>query len=632
MFKRLSAFVAALTITATAAGMIPANAEDNYNTASAAEINALPSKRDLSTDEDTKNFFPPIESQGAQGSCVAFSITYYQFTYQMRKILHDKYGEDSDVRYSPSLSYNEANDGKDEGTDLKNVYNVLQNKGALTLEDFEYNDGYGESISVEEYNLLSETEKKYYKEVKDGNNKVTSYTADSHYYRKHIRDINLLLKALKARVTKVNKITVESSGEDGAINAIKEQLAAGNVVATGGVFYYKNSHTTYKRPVFIDGKPGNSAFIQNAGAADDKHIPCHGYVIVGYDDNVTCDLGNGTVLKGAFKIANSWGESYGRKGYSWIMYDAFYEKSSKVNLKEGMKRYPAFSDQEFYTIEVDKQAPKLVSEVDVITNNIYDYSVYTYSGRKNVAYRSGDSNDRRNNESSVYSGPLLTDMTKICGDDYYSNKTYYFDFGAYNYKTRYLVKGIAIRDDLGNIVAEKKYDYDINEYTSALNSDDTDLVRKYITHFKDDITVDLKFGDVNYDGVFDSADATLISEFASGKEASSLQKDLGDFDKDGKITMADANMAADELDPITWAEDGTYIGNEEVTNLEWNAINGFWYFLDSEGKKVVNQFIYDSRWNGNIFVDEKGRCIMNSTFTYNGKTYYADGYGVATEV
>ncbi|MCR5600972.1 MAG: hypothetical protein K6G33_09575 [Ruminococcus sp.] len=631
MFKKISAFIAALTITATAAGMIPANAEDNYNTASATETNALPSKRDLSTDEDTKAFFPPIESQGAQGSCTAFSSTYYQFSYQMRKTLHDKYGEVSYARYSPSLTYNESNRGQDDGAKLHRAYYVLQNKGALTLEDFEYNDGYGDSITVEEYDLLSENEKKFYKAEKDGNGKVMYYVADSHYYRKHIHDIDLLLKALKARITKVNKITVESSGEDGAINAIKEQLAAGNVVATSGVFYYKNSHTTYKRPAFIDGKSGNSAFIQNAGAADDKHIPRHAYVIVGYDDNVTCDLGNGTVLKGAFKIANSWGESYGKGGFAWIMYDAFYEKSSKVNLKEGMKRYPAFSDQEFYTIEVDKQSPKLVSEVDVVTNNIYDYYTHTFLGEEKSGYKTSEANSY-SVESSVYSGPILNDITNLCDGDYYSNKTFNIKLGSTNNSTRYVVRGIAIRDDLGNIVAEKRYDYDINEYLSSVNSDDNALVSKYRKGLDDTITVDLKFGDVNYDGVFDSADATLISEFANGKEASSLQKDLGDFDKDGKITTADAAIAFDEFESIYWSEDGKYIGTQEVTNLEWNAINGFWYFLDSEGKKVVNQFIYDARWNGNIFVDEKGRCIMNSTFTYNGKTYYADGYGVATEV
>ncbi|HUX59814.1 MAG TPA: C1 family peptidase, partial [Ignavibacteriaceae bacterium] len=39
----------------------------------------------------------------------------------------------------------------------------------------------------------------------------------------------------------------------------------------------------------------------------------HAMLIIGYDDN-----------KKAFKVANSWGLSWGKKGYGWIGYDYFY--------------------------------------------------------------------------------------------------------------------------------------------------------------------------------------------------------------------------------------------------------------------------------------------------------------------
>lgn len=38
----------------------------------------------------------------------------------------------------------------------------------------------------------------------------------------------------------------------------------------------------------------------------------HAMVVVGYDDN-----------KGAFKVLNSWGTSWGQGGFGWIAYSAF---------------------------------------------------------------------------------------------------------------------------------------------------------------------------------------------------------------------------------------------------------------------------------------------------------------------
>jgi len=51
----------------------------------------------------------------------------------------------------------------------------------------------------------------------------------------------------------------------------------------------------------------------------------HAMTVVGYNDNIWCDLnGNGIVdagEKGAFKIANSWG-NYWNSGFIWITYDS----------------------------------------------------------------------------------------------------------------------------------------------------------------------------------------------------------------------------------------------------------------------------------------------------------------------
>ena len=533
---------------------------------------------------------------------------------------YEKYGN---VAFSPVYTYNNSNHGTDEGSSLSNAYAVLENKGALTLDDLPYDDGYydGRTISAEEYNKLSEGEKKLY----NYDSISEKYYTDAHTYRARNFGLDKMLKALKIRVKKVNSFTIRELGEDGAINEIKKKLYEGKVVATEGAFYFDKDHLRYRYKADVDGKK-EYAYIQNVGP--DELGDGHAFVIVGYNDNVKVTLEDGTELKGAFKIANSWGTGYCNGGYAWIMYDAFY-KNSPAGIRN-KNRLRAFNDERFYTIDVAETTPKLVADFDVVTNNYYDYHVYVKNGKNQAGHKSNviDGGSRK----SVYSGPVLVDISGVGGDDYYNDKTYTLNYGNTYYASRFVVRSVALRDDLGNIVVDKKFDYDIDEFFSALDTDDAELISKYRNGFFDSIKLDLEQGDVNYDGAFDSDDAVLINEFLNGKAYSALQKDLADLNGDGEFDKEDAAIAFDEFESLYWSEDGKYIGTQTVNNLSWNEINGDWYFLDWEGKKVTDKIIYDATWNGNFYVDNKGRCVMNKVFTYGDTTYRADENGYLTEV
>lgn len=296
------------------------------------------------------DFLPPIDNQGGVGSCASQSVAYTQFSNAVARYLHSlnpdsefKPAKDSKYCFSPKFTYTYS------GAGTAWVYNILIDHGCLTLEHSGfYKDSGGGSLLGRPGN--------YYKES-------IKWDADK----------DDLFKALNYRLTDYEqiwftnapysgKMTTSETGRD-LLFKIKEAVASGNVVVTGG---YPSRWETGM--VFKSGdiaKVGQKIITYSVAEGDGGHQVC----IVGYDDNVETQLG-GVTLKGAFLMANSWGTSYGDKGYIWVAYDALNTVSEfEVLNDEKFNRGWTF-DQFCFTYwetDIEVEMPELMVELEVET-------------------------------------------------------------------------------------------------------------------------------------------------------------------------------------------------------------------------------------------------------------------------
>lgn len=243
------------------------------------ELQATPS----AVDNSLSIYFPPIRSQGQQGSCSAWAATYYYNTYtQARDEGWTVSGGDNAYICSPAFIYNQINDGVDSGSNLVEAMARLGRNGACSWLLMPY--------SSSDY---------------------TSWPSEAAW-----------TDALKRRTMNCYAIGSETAGTtDAEMEAIKQRLANGEIMVTS-TDVYSNFYYTY--PTATTGI-NNAVLYANSGS----YLGGHALTVVGYDDNKSYSDGTGTKY-GAFLIANSWGSSWGTynsgatsKGYMWVAYDYF---------------------------------------------------------------------------------------------------------------------------------------------------------------------------------------------------------------------------------------------------------------------------------------------------------------------
>lgn len=277
-------FVSALLVAVTLVSMLWVASF----TTSADSTDGLPDVVDLSTSK----YFPPIKSQGDQGSCVAWAQGYYQFTYEMNKTL----GRESTAEnlFSPSFVYNMANYGEDTGCFPSTAFNNMKKIGVATWNTIPYNkEVHGDWFAEE------------------------SIWQEAAQYR--IADFKVLPNFRTGSGKHVEH------PDDPDLTQIKTLLSEGKILTFGAYIYRWKLGTIKSNPSCPANEPYVGEEVILSTSPDIGTGYGHRMTLVGYNDNIWVDINkNNTVDKGemgAFKVANSFGPWWKNDGFIWMAYD-----------------------------------------------------------------------------------------------------------------------------------------------------------------------------------------------------------------------------------------------------------------------------------------------------------------------
>ena len=250
-------------------------------------------------DNSLSQYFPPIDSQGAQPSCTFWATCYYYNTFtQAADEGLDVSGGNTDHICSPAFLYPLENNGLWSGGVTAYVLARLNELGccSLTLMPYDESD-------------------------------YTTWPSEAAWF-----------EALNRRTLSSYVIGDWWEGcTDEDVEAIKQHLSNGHVAVTtiqmhNNVYNYHGGDG--------DGY-NNDVLFADSGVL----VAGHAITIVGYDDDKSYFDGE-TTGYGAFLIANSWGPGWGTcntggmsTGYIWIAYEYF---------KEGCREAKYNSDRESY--------------------------------------------------------------------------------------------------------------------------------------------------------------------------------------------------------------------------------------------------------------------------------------------
>lgn len=468
--------------------------------ATAPTANLIPSTFDISSSSNVYHkYLPPVKQQNG-GSCVAYSLCYAQYSFEVNKMLNRTVGG-TNTYYSPMLPYNilrEDTIGKG-GIKVNKTYNYLENHGDLLWQDF----------NPSGFTVFPTTSVGDKAKLRDAL-KIRS----NPYY-------SLYIDGTGTPITGVNSVSV---------TRIKQRLSEGHVLRASSFFTWNAAGT-------------NNSILYRCMMADQGHS----IAIVGYDDTFYYDVNKNGVAEsgeyGAFKIMNSWDNTYGINGYAMVMYDALNKVSSipnnGENLYTGTTRMPAFAYNDGDNATSNHN---WFTWIDVAQKDVCVVGELTYT----AAHQNEMTVQLRNINSWI---PTI--YTNI-GPESQRTTAILFDYNSFIDVKGRLDIGI---DSRVNIIDNKAGTPISNISWRIIDSLGTELITpqtipntENTASSSNAAAVRFFIGDLNYDGTVNSSDASRILQYASGMvQFSCLQLYLGDYNLDGVVNTGDANALLSSL-------------------------------------------------------------------------------------
>ena len=563
----------------------------------------LPSSVDLST----TSYFPPIGNQEGMNSCVAWATTYYQFTYEANKL--NNIITTKENAYSPAWTFNLWNCESNIGSVNTEAYEILQEHGAVHWNENPY-------------------------KTKDG---TTDYIEESNFDFSWCDNTNAMIEALNTRLADYHQIDIDvpiNNNQSQSLNNVKKILYGTDgtdgkilnirVVATLGLTNWsygsRLNPETGENIYITDSITGNlkeETVVYRAEGGTTEEYGGHAMTIVGYDDNIWCDINNNQEVDegelGAFKVANSWGEDWCNNGYVWVAYDALnYRTSINDNQKNDTKlRISIFdrflgSTNRFYYINVENKSPMYVGQLEINTD--YRNSLLINAGK----------NTSNNIDNYKEKFKRYNDKIPVL-------KNYKYEWvDAENFPVSYQGTLVFDYDDLCEPISDyiEGYNWFVNVdgNHNSLSFKITDNLSNTIVDFEDITTKDskpinLSMGDLDYNGVVDVNDSKILfnSIYNNGK-LSNLQEYLAsNMNKDFSVHAA--------ITPSGYDDIGKVLDNLNAGNIAW----------DSVPSDVSLQTLIDGNYDVlfiNCAEDVKTNGEVIKAFVEQGGTVYASDWAL----
>jgi len=310
-----------------------------------ASVNYLP----VHVDNSKLKFFPPIADQGAAGSCQSFSYAYYMASHELALARNWDNTLPIDSQLVSALWVYNQNANIVVPSTLE-LGDVLKTHGAVFSNTMPY------STSSADF-LTWPTDSSVWKKALD-------YRALNYYHDYAYKYTTNNLNPIKMWLANGHVLSVSTNILGFQYDVVKDDIAtSADDSLVGKNIIYRVSNT------------------QNLG---------HLMTLVGYDDEIWTDINANGVLdvgeKGAFKLANSWGSSWGDHGFVWIAYDAIVNPSllQVVNTRTSAgTKQPGFQDFNWIVYPSQKPTHRLTARITMEHNIRGNLKLYLGKGELN---------------------------------------------------------------------------------------------------------------------------------------------------------------------------------------------------------------------------------------------------------